>query len=143
MSTCSLGQIQVLVMGGSDKRPPSLSNCYFYLASPFFTRKSMVLYFPLEGSTEPPEPPLDPPQIVANMLVLIFHRNCFKYTNQNGKTKGHKSRVQRNISPWLLVNTGGVSTIVVCLVNLSSLATWQAVSGLSPVIIDTCQKKHQ
>ena len=30
---------------GSDKRPPTLSNCYCYLTSPFFTRKSVAKLF--------------------------------------------------------------------------------------------------
>ena len=47
--------------GSSDKRPPTLSNCYCCLTSPFFTRKSAVLCFTLGVSAEPPEPSLDPP----------------------------------------------------------------------------------
>ena len=57
-----LGRIQDLVTGGSDKRPPALSYCYCCLTSPSFKRKRMVLCFTLGGSTEPPEPPLDPSQ---------------------------------------------------------------------------------
>ena len=42
-----LGRIQDLVRVGSDKRPPTLSNGYCNLISPFFTRKSMVkIIFP-------------------------------------------------------------------------------------------------
>ena len=37
-----LGRIQELVREGSGKRPPTFSNCYCYLTSPFFTRKSTV-----------------------------------------------------------------------------------------------------
>ena len=40
-----LGRIQDLVTWGSDKRRPSLSNCYCCLTSPFITRKSMVKIF--------------------------------------------------------------------------------------------------
>ena len=40
-----LGRIQDLVKGDSDKRPPTLSNCYCCLTSPFFTGKSMVKIF--------------------------------------------------------------------------------------------------
>ena len=60
-----LGRIQDLVRGGSDKRPPTLSNGYCNLTSPFFTRKSMVeIIFPFHfRGFEPPEPPLNPPQI--------------------------------------------------------------------------------
>ena len=39
------GRIQDLVRGGSDKRPPLLSNCFCYLTSPVFTRKSRVKIF--------------------------------------------------------------------------------------------------
>ena len=43
----TLGRIQDLVRGGSDKRPPTLSKCYCNLTSPFFRRKSMVkILFP-------------------------------------------------------------------------------------------------
>ena len=35
-----LGRIQNLVKGGPDLRPPTLTNCYCCLTSPFFTRKS-------------------------------------------------------------------------------------------------------
>ena len=55
----NMGWIQDLVVGGSDKRPLTLSNCYCYLTSPFFTRKkyghNIWVCFTLGGSTEPPE----------------------------------------------------------------------------------------
>ena len=41
----SLGRIQDLVRGGSDKRPQTLSYCYCHLTSPFSTRKIMLKYF--------------------------------------------------------------------------------------------------
>ena len=66
-----LGRIQDLVTGGSDKRPPALSCCYCCLTSPFFKRKCMVLCFTLGGSIEPPEPPLDPPQINAPLYFTL------------------------------------------------------------------------
>ena len=56
----------------------------------------------------------------------------FSFTKSE-KTIKHEGKV----SPWLLLRAGGVSTTAVRLVSLNSLATWQAVSGLSPVIMDT------
>ena len=44
-SKSSLGWIQDLVKGGSNKLSPTLSNCYCCLASRSFTRKSMVKIF--------------------------------------------------------------------------------------------------
>ena len=52
----------------SDKRPPTLSNCYCCLTSPFSQEKygqNIYVCFTLGGSTKPPEPPLDPPQLLA------------------------------------------------------------------------------
>ena len=42
-----LERIQHLVRGGSDKRPLTLSSCYCYLTSPFFTRKIWSKYLHL------------------------------------------------------------------------------------------------
>ena len=66
-------RIQDLVTGGSDKRPPTLYNCLCYLTSPFSQEKVWPKYlrlFHFGALTEPPEPPLDPPQgPVARKLV--------------------------------------------------------------------------
>ena len=44
------GRIQDLVKGASDKLPPTLSNCYCCLTSPFsVTRKSMIKIFARGG----------------------------------------------------------------------------------------------
>ena len=44
------GRIQDLVKGASDKLPPTLSNCYCCLTSPFsVTRKSMIKIFAQGG----------------------------------------------------------------------------------------------
>ena len=54
--------------GGSDKLPPTLSNCYqLLLNKSFFQKKKygqdICIRLTLVGSTLSPEPPLDPPQI--------------------------------------------------------------------------------
>ena len=59
--------IEELVKGGSDKLPPTLSNCCCCLASPVFHKKKygqdICVCFTLGGSTKPP---LDPPQKCAS-----------------------------------------------------------------------------
>ena len=68
--------------GGSDKRPPALSNCYChsdFKTSPFFIRKSMVkIYFrfTLRDSTEPP---LDPPQPIASRSIQFINLAKYRY----------------------------------------------------------------
>ena len=62
--------------GGSDKLPPTLSNCYCCLTSSFFTRKSVVKIFvfvspPLGGSTEPPLDLPQPYDLMKRMHVSI------------------------------------------------------------------------
>ena len=71
--------------GSSDKRLPALSNCYChsdFKTSPFFIRKGMVkIYFrfTLAGSTEPPEPPLDPPQPIASRSIQFINLVKYRY----------------------------------------------------------------
>ena len=62
-----------LVRGGSDKRSPTLPNCYCCLTSPCSQEKycqNICVCFILEGSTEPPEPPLDPPQHWFSFYII-------------------------------------------------------------------------
>ena len=57
-----LGKIEDLVRGGSDKHPPTLSNRYIVVTSPFSQENiwsKCLRLFILGGSTEPS---LDPPQ---------------------------------------------------------------------------------
>ena len=65
-----------LVKGGSDKLPPTLSNCCCCLASPVFHKKKygqdICVCFTLGGSTKPP---LDPPQKCASRVAYrsLYH----------------------------------------------------------------------
>ena len=62
--------------GGSDEFPPTLSDCYCCLTSPFFIKKVWSKYlclFHSRGSTEPPEPPLEPPQ---DQSLHRHHASC-------------------------------------------------------------------